>query len=383
MTLGGPPGRVAVLADDLAGALASAAALASQVGAPVPVVTAVGDPVPPQVVLNTNSRHELPNSAWFRSQVERIWKSGTHLFDQRIDSTLRGLAGRELAWLVEALPEVPLVMVLAAYPSAGRYTKGGQQWLKRAPLGGVADALTVPELAPLLGAAANPWHPVPPLLGEGAISDAVKQMGTGPGLYIFDASATHHLQAAAEVVNRVAARVSRPVVLVSSGAILHYVPKPPPRPVAVVLGSRSVQNQRQLGQLGRSGQVVIRSVWDAPGCDGWGEPPRPVRVLTSWARRLAPGRATDRALAEAFLRHWQAWQEDHYRPVRLIVSGGDTAAAILAAAAAERVDARRLLAPLVGSGVVVGGQLGQLELVTKGGRVGTAELLTDLVATAW
>jgi uncharacterized protein YgbK (DUF1537 family) len=83
------------------------------------------------------------------------------------------------------------------------------------------------------------------------------------------------------------------------------------------------------------------------------------------------------------MRHWQAWQAVNYHPARLIVSGGDTAAAILARAQAQRVDARRLLAPLVGAGVVVGGRLAELELVTKGGKVGSSELLADLVWTAW
>ncbi|MGC8487740.1 MAG: four-carbon acid sugar kinase family protein [Clostridia bacterium] len=368
----GPNGfrRIAVIADDLSGALASAASLADHFGERVPVLDGVPDPVPPRVVINSHARAEGVRGQWLEQTVRALWESGTRLFDKRIDSTLRGPTAAELQILVESLPLLPWVIAVPAYPGAGRVTRGGQQWHRRVLVGRVADAIGADDLSRRLGGVLVETAP----RGGDSLVQA-----DNPGPYVVDVRHRSDLQVVAHAIRALSATSSRPLVLVSSGDLLRYLPESPPRPVAVVWGSGSAENARQLRQLSRVSDAALASIWD---------PPDPslsamIRVLVSHAVVRPPGPETDAAVSHRVLQHLHVWADHGFRPARIIISGGDTAQAVLRASGARSLQALRSPAPLVGMGLIQGGSLHGLELMTKGGKVGSPDLLADLVELFW
>ncbi len=358
--------RVVVLADDLSGALASAASLAEHFGEWVPVLDEVPHPVPPRLAINTHARADGVRPDWLRHTVRAAWDSGTRLFDKRIDSTLRGPVAEELLIMVASMPRTPFVIAVPAYPGAGRVTRGGQQWQNRMRVGLVTEAIGADEVARKVG---------------GAVTEQVVRAEPeifqvdNPGPYVMDVRHRPELQRVARAVNRLLMHTSRPVILVSSGELLRYVPRIPPRPVVVVWGSNSRDNQRQLRHLLRTSEAALVSLWDPPDPSTTGS----LRVLQSHGVLKPTGSATDAELACRVLYHLRLWDDQGFRPTRLIISGGDTAQAVLRASGAEGVQALRSPAPLVGAGIIRGGSLDGLELVTKGGKVGSPDILLDLV----
>jgi hypothetical protein len=361
-----PLSRIVVLADDLSGALASAASLAEHFGERVPVVEELSHPVPARLAVNTRARAEGVRPEWIRQTTAAVWESGTRLFDKRIDSTLRGPVAEELLILVASMPIAPIVIAVPAYPGAGRTTRGGQQWRHGTPVGRVAEAMGADAVARQIGGT----------VVESAVRtrDDIFQ-AHNPGPYVMDVRHRPDLQTVADTVNRLRRTASRPIVLVSSGELLRYVPRLPPRPLVVVWGSGSPENERQLRHLLRASEAVVVPLWDTPDPSITGR----VRVLKSRGVVKTPGPATDTAMARRVLEHLHLWEAQGFRPKRLVISGGDTAQAVFRESGAEGVLALYNPAPLVGAGVIQGGVLHGLELITKGGKVGSPDILLDLV----
>ena len=87
------------------------------------------------LVMNTESRHVTPDEAYAR--VFRLAQQGVGLgipyFYKKIDSTLRGNTGSELAALLAATNERELFFA-PAYPKLNRTTKSGMQFVEGVPL---------------------------------------------------------------------------------------------------------------------------------------------------------------------------------------------------------------------------------------------------------
>ena len=357
--------RMAVVADDLSGALASAGALAAQHGVAVPVVDRVPDAWSAWLVLNTGSRdHRLP-AGRYQALVVPLLRQGVRLIDKRVDSALRGPVADELRWTAQLFADPPYVVAVPAYPSADRRTVGGVQHHRGEPVGRLADVMDAHGLALSLYGA-DRVRAVP-------ASGATDWWAEGPAVYLLDIDDGADLQRAARSLARLTDERTEPVVLVSSGAILRYFP-PARRHVVVVMGSGTAVNRAQVDQLGRATPCWVGSVWKAPSAAL-----APIRVLVSWEEDRPAGSRTDQALAQRVLEHLARWAEEGWRPGRIVASGGATAGALMRAARAEGVAVTRLVAPLVGLGQVCGGVLDGLELITKGGMVGDETLLTDLV----
>jgi uncharacterized protein YgbK (DUF1537 family) len=359
-----PDDRLVVLADDLTGAMASAGALAMATGHPVPVAREAPASWSDCLVLNTESRDQRASEASFRRRVRPLVNTGVRCWDRRMDTTLRGRAAEELRWLAALLPREPFVVIAPAYPEAGRRTRSGVQYRGEEVVGRLEDAVEAEALARQIWGTprVDRLDPTSPDLAP----------PHRPGVYLADAESPAHVQRIAALINQLARR-SEPLVLATSGAMLKYwsVPR---RNVAVVLGSDTATNRRQLAHVQAWRECRVSTLWD---------PPQPaegrIRVLKAWPSAHEAGPATDRLVAEAVAAHLAVWQAQGWRPDRLVMSGGATAQAVINGIGAHQVLAHRLSAPLVGWGLAVGGPFDGLEVVTKGGMVGSEDLLLDLV----
>ncbi len=136
-----PPGlsRLAILADDLTGALDSAAAFIADDGEGPPFVALTPGAVVPErcgaVSVNADSRR-LPVSGAsdsVRKALEGTAASGKNLRYVKIDSTLRGHPGLEIEQCALA-SSASLVIFSPAFPATGRTVVGGELLVHGEPL---------------------------------------------------------------------------------------------------------------------------------------------------------------------------------------------------------------------------------------------------------
>ena len=118
--------KVRILADDLTGALDSAAAFARS-DDPLQVLWQTGAGLPEAGAIDTATREGDERAAAARHRELAPWLlAGTPAF-KKIDSLLRGHAAAEIAALAEASPGRRIV-IAPAFPFQGRVTRGGRQW---------------------------------------------------------------------------------------------------------------------------------------------------------------------------------------------------------------------------------------------------------------
>jgi len=121
---------IRILADDLTGALDTAAAFAGEVPVFIdrPPVESGGLATAPVSVVATPTRdvalEELPGFLW---PVLAWLKSGGLAF-KKVDSLLRGNSFAEVAWIARA-GGFDLTVFAPAFPAQGRMTYDGQQWV--------------------------------------------------------------------------------------------------------------------------------------------------------------------------------------------------------------------------------------------------------------
>ncbi len=132
-----PKPQIAIIADDLTGA-ADAGAYFAQLGlvtlvalAPLDGRAAAPAPLPCNVlVVSTESRHLARDEAMgqARRAARRIAAEGRPSWVyKKIDSTLRGHPGPELAAIMDAM-DLEQALVAPAFPAQGRTTRAGRQW---------------------------------------------------------------------------------------------------------------------------------------------------------------------------------------------------------------------------------------------------------------
>ncbi len=273
MTSAGPgaPARVLIVADDLTGALDTAGPFAQE-GLATKVVaqpmqcdaeTVSGAQV---VSVNTASRHLPADAAAARvRECARIF-SGQH-FDyvfKKIDSTLRGNVVAETVALIEATGR-SAALVAPAFPAQGRTVKDGVVHVEGVPLaqtGFAKDALSPPPLQPLgdvfgavLGAEhVRSWRPgevLPPL---------------GGGVVIADAGSEEDMS---EIFEKALPQSEKALFVGSAGigiALAHHIGliesvrsslSPTNAPILFVVGSRAARSREQVEHLGRLPETVV------------------------------------------------------------------------------------------------------------------------------
>jgi uncharacterized protein YgbK (DUF1537 family) len=346
---------IGVLADDLTGALASAARL--KAGGLDPIVAWRQEDLrePPRAAVVDMRTRDAPlgprrtAAAW----AARLRELGCERFEQRIDSTLRGDPAQELAGLLEGagLDDAPVVAV-PAFPEAGRVCTGGIQ-------AGVDVARR------LFGSDAEVVRPE-------ALRD---RLLAGATRLVVDGATEADLRLTAAAVDGLE------VVTASPGGWLKYHPRSRGEYVLVVLGSNTALNHRQLEQLRGRGDVAISADAHAPAN---GARTRVVQTILGAAPddvRRDP-RLADRAAHEAAA----LLEAAHARGERcrgIVASGGHMASQLVDALGARRLAVTREVAPLCPRGTVAGGPWSGLAVITKGGLIGADGTLAALVDDLW
>ena len=347
---------IGVLADDLTGALASAARL--KAGGLDPVVAWRPHDLnePPRAAVVDMRVRDAPLGPRGTAALwaERLSAVGCERLEQRIDSTLRGDPAQQLAGLLEGAGrrDAPVVVV-PAFPAAGRVCVAGVQAgvdVARALFGDAAAEIVTPETL------------------RARLADGVTRL-------VVDAETEDDLLAAAGAVD------GFDVVTASSGGWLKYHPRSHGEFVLVVLASNTELNHRQLEALRQGGNVAISA--DAHAVAG-GAATRVVQTILG----VEPDdiqrdpRLADRAAEEAAA----LLEAAHARGERcrgIVASGGHMTSRLVDALGAQRLAVTREVAPLCPRGTVAGGPWSGLAVITKGGLVGDDATLGALVSDLW
>jgi uncharacterized protein YgbK (DUF1537 family) len=399
---------VAVIADDLTGAADCGIAIGA---AGLATFVAFGDaPAPPGIqalAVDTDSRREAPAEAVRRAHAaaRRALEGGAGALYRKIDSTLRGHVGPELAATLRVLGAVrgrrPLAILAPAFPGTGRTTVAGEVLVKGVPLEQTEvwrDArMTVPprpaELLRAAGLRAAEVSLAKVRAGAGALADELeREAAAGVEALVVDAATEEDLGAIAAA----GARLERPVLWSGSAGLARHLPAAlglggdparaaRPRPpaegaVIVVVGSRSSVAREQARVVAAEAGVTRVSLDPRALLAGPGDPRWPAEEL---ARALAAGDVVATigeepvgpergpALAAAAAR----LVAPHARRLRgLVATGGDVARALLGALGATGLYLEGEVEPGVPRGV--SDSEPPLAIVTKAGAFGDPQTLS-------
>ncbi len=401
-----------VIADDLTGACDVGAALHG-LGVPIvveslgaPRVTAAGNAA--LVVRNTQSRTLPPADAAVR--VRRALEDAPHARDgivvKKIDTALRGPLGAEIEAAMDAV-RARLAIVLPAIPEVGRTTVGGRQLHDGVPVHETAFArdphnpIDDSRVAAVIAATARRRVGEVSLddVRSGRIATAIARRIREGGIVVGDAESD------ADLARWIAALplAAAPLVLVGSTALARACRALPFRwpsrrtavrsnadragagaGVLVVSGSAHPSTRAQLDRVAASADVTLATVdVGAPGASAeaaaHGLAAGAVVVLAAPSDRVTGGSARVlEALAAATVAIFA-----RARPRSLVLVGGETAYAVLAALGHPRllID-RPPPVPLVACATILDGAAAGTAVLTKGGSTGDADRLSALVAEA-
>jgi len=401
-----------IVADDLTGAMDTAGGVAAR--GYETVVAAVPDASPPDatvVAANTDSRYMPPSeaAASVRRSVDTI---GAEIVYKKIDSTLRGNVGAEVAAALRA-SAAELGVVAPAFPATGRRTWDGVHTVEGTPVAETAFAAdrNGPTSSAVTDLLAGQGFPVERIDGtevsQGAdrvavcFSAAIERRERPP-IIACDARTESHLETVAAAAQRFDA------LLAGSGGLAAHLrldapadaSPPAPRPESgaplAVVGS---VNETTLEQLGRVPDAWVYRLDPHSLLDGTADGAVAVAarldrdvptVLTAATNRstvddtLAAGR--DRGLSDAEIGDRIATGLAGVagdacrlsRPSGLVLTGGDVAVAVLCALEATTVS---LAGATVDAGIPVGqlvdGIVADVPLITKAGGFGTETTIVN------
>lgn len=403
------PLEIGVLADDLTGALASAARLRQR--GLRPMLSWGAAPLPATgnaLVVDMRTRDSRLDPAgeacaWARRLRER----GCRRYELRIDSTLRGAPSSELAGLLRGaeLDDATIVAV-PAFPEAGRITVDGRQRLVavggHGP-GGDDDDPTGPQPgrsrpAPLarpdVGAVVFGPEAFERIglerVREGGAAVAASlaaAAAAGARRFVIDAIDQSHLGVAAVAVERLAER-GGPVVTLSPGAWLSFYPRAHSDGfVLVLVGSASDANRRQLGELERirGGELTMLPLdrartLSADSLRAVASDRATVVIETTAGDPTRSGDGLSAEVAVVARRMLDAAEEGSHGCRGVVATGGHTAARLIDALESDSLAIESEPEPLCSRSTLVGGPFAGLTLLAKGGAVGGPQTLNVLVS---
>lgn len=405
-----------VIADDLTGANATAAALARD---GLHVVT-VSDAAALEnldafarfdaVILSNDSRHFPPDAA--RAAMVKGLRLGfpARLVSNRIDSTLRGNVGASTEALlheIRALSGKPYrALALVAHPDAGRVTLGGLQLLHGKRLEDTELALD--PLNPVrTSVAADIFRNGTELqvasisldtvtAGREAIVAALDSaVARGADVVICDALTVAHIHLVADAaVNHTAHHwigVDPGVGTAAMAKALGISGQSDIPPLLAVSGSATKITRQQLARLCDTGEVAAVKV---PIRDPL---PDSAPVVAALLQALDSGKpivllasvledadlvAVSPALGQAIPAYIAAIAEAGIAKRRvsaIYATGGDIATALFQELAAEGMDVSGEIVPLAVRGTLVGGRAAGLPVITKGGLIGDEDCAVQCV----
>lgn len=352
-----------LIADDLTGALDSAAELTGLCG-PVPLRWTDGGDMAGSVAIDAGTREASRDGAVARLRVLAPMLRGADIAFKKIDSLLRGHVAAELAACM-AGGDWRHVVLAPAFPAQGRITRGGRVLVRQAS---GALSTVAPDLHSLLameGLQARRGDPSAPL---------------PPGLSIFDAEDDADL-ARIVALGRAA---PRPVLWCGSGGLARALAGTATAaagtalhgPVLGLFGSDQVATARQLDACGD--HAIAIAAGDQADAS------RVARIMDKAGVvmvRVALPEGLDRAEAARRIAAVMAGLTQRLNPPgTLIAAGGETLRAICAALGARGLDAVGIVQPGVPRSVMRGGAWDGVDVVSKSGAFGGDALWRDLLA---
>jgi D-threonate/D-erythronate kinase len=368
---------VGIQADDLTGACDTGAPFAAR-GLGTLVVVHDGDGVPPLpdasavvLVIDTESRERTAAEA--RARARRAGSTlrvgPRRILYKKLDSTLRGRVAAEVDGMLDGAG-LAVALLAPAFPAQKRVVVDGQVRVD----GRLADETPVardptfpPTGSSVLGLMAagdvRPMTAVPLVtVRRGRDAIAARLMGfseTGGRVLVADAETDADLSVLAEAAHDRVALLAGSAGLATALAGLsttgaREIPMAcPRRPLVVVAGSAHPATHAQLSRLGhRAGLDVLAP----PAGAGAHDPAR---------RRETVTRLADAARARI----------DRARPGALLLTGGETAIAVLRALGASGLRLIGEIEPGLALGTLADGPFEGLVLMTKAGGFGDADAL--------
>ncbi|WP_275195226.1 four-carbon acid sugar kinase family protein [Bradyrhizobium sp. CSA207] len=357
-----------LLADDLTGALDSAAAFGS-VDEPVAVCWRGAVPARGAIALDSRTREATPDeaAAAVAAVAPKLWAAGTGLAFKKIDSLLRGHEAVELAAILDVLRPAHCI-IAPAFPAQRRITRGGHQYAW-------SEGGFRPVPVDLAAALAVSGHPAIPV----AAGDALPT-----GISLWDAATDADLDAI------LAAGSALPDVLwvgsaglasalARAAGLLPGRPAPAPlqQPILGLIGSEHAAIRAQLARLDTLHYSLSETGRDDDTVAGHLEDQGVVFASID----ISPG-TSRRAAAAVIERRFAGLLSRLPRPGTLIAAGGETLRGLCEALEADRLDVVGEIMPGVPRSVMRGGRWDGVAIVSKSGAFGESDLLQQLVATS-
>ncbi|TVP42548.1 MAG: four-carbon acid sugar kinase family protein [Halomonas sp.] len=384
--------RLAIIADDLSGALDTAAPFAAR-GADARVVISMEALAatfeawqgqwPEVIAVNTESRHLEAEQAALRvnAAVRLLEQTNPQQWFKKIDSTLRGQVVAECTALREVLG-VPLLLA-PAVPSQGRTVRDAEVWVDGLPLAATAyqlDARSTPLIGPIdhafsaSGLTLQRYHPgrEVPFPSEDCIADA-KSDEELSALYslTLDAGGRRAMAGAAGLATAIAQHCFRQNYSGQAQASLRRLDSV--NAVLYAIGSRSPRAVEQLQLLRhRAPDLAVIKACSATPLERSHALNACVVVPGEDNERTASQVATAMAAQVASITSNWRQNEEHL----LFLTGGDIAMAVLSALGVGYINVETEWSPGVALGYVDGDK--RQRVMTKAGGFGDPQLMVGL-----
>lgn len=333
--------RFRLLADDLTGALDSAAAFG-----PLPVLWSP-DPALPDAALDSNTRDMAPAAARAALLPFAADLADADFALKKLDSALRGHPALEIAACLGAFDHA---VIAPAFPAQGRITRAGRQLVH-----GIDTGIDLAAGLAALGVTVHPCR-----AGDPAPA----------GVSLWDAASDADLAAVVAAGHALPGRVLWCGSAGLAGALAGSPPPliVPPRPVLALIGTDHPATRRQLDAC------LVHPATDAASIAARLSSGQSVAVVPD----LPAGLSRTAAAAEIAVR-FAGLVRRLPRPGALFVTGGETLRGLAHALGATRLHVMGQLAPGVPVSALVGGAWDGLPVVSKSGGFGGPALLGDLL----
>ena len=334
--------RFRLLADDLSGALDSAAAFA-----PLPILWRP-DPALPAAALDSGTRDAAPSAVHAALMPFAADLAGADLAIKKLDSALRGHPAPEIAACLAGFDHA---VIAPAFPVQGRITRAARQLVH-----GIDTGIDLSADLAALGVPIRLRRP-----GDAAPA----------GVSLWDAASDAELAMVAAAGCALPGRVlwcgSAGLAGVLAGPASPALPRPP-GPVLALIGTDHPATRLQLDGC------LVRPATDAAAVAALLTSGRGVAVVPG----LPPGLSRPEA-ATAIAARFAALLPRLPRPGTLLATGGETLRGLVRALGATHLHVLGQLAPGVPVSVLAGGAWDGLPVISKSGGFGGPALLADLL----
>lgn len=385
MSLARPPASLHLLADDLTGALDSAAAF--RAGMPV-YLDRVPEPSHDdrRVAVATPTRDIAPQALAHRLEPLLPWLKEADLPFKKVDSLLRGNSFAECAHIARAAGFGGLVFA-PAFPAQRRLTHAGRHGVADGPSVSIVEALAAVGIASVCSSAGE--RPVLPVAGP----------ASGPVAWVPDVQSDQDLD------RIVAMALAGPEALpgrwlwCGSAGLAHAVARamdltPAPADQGMPPRAGPMPGPRRVLMLGASHHEVVRRQWQrlrsacaAFPCVASGDDEQFARACRALvgpfelaALELSPRAPLTPDQAASLLRHqMQALTATQVEPLLLLVIGGDSLLSLCEATGVQGLRTLDAARPGWGHARLMGGRWDGLECHSRSGAFGGEDDLVDML----